>query len=164
MREGDRLDDLECPVCGRGRLMSEEEETEADSLPSNLDFQRLRFISARNARERERSRTETGSRRSARSRERIFALAREVGEDNYLVLDDGHIVKHVAELASCLDQLSPEVFRIHVNDLRNDFADWIENVFDEPALAARLREVEGSRRFQLEIYRYLTGRDPEDSE
>lgn len=164
MREGDRLEDLECPVCGRGRLLSAEGEGEATPFPSDLDLQRQRFIAARDARERKRNLDDNGSRRSAQSRERILALSEEVGEENYLVLADGRVIRHVAELASCLDLLSTEVFQAHVNDLRHDFADWVERVFEEKVLADRMRGIDRARYLQLEIYRYLTGWNPGDAE
>lgn len=157
--EGERPD-LECPFCGRGSLSSDPS-PETPRLPQELEVQRQRFIQAVQQRQRNRSTATEVSLGGARARERILNLTREVGEENYFQLADGRVFKHVADLATSLDTVPLEVLRRHVSDFGNEFADWVLEVFQDPVLAGRMRDVTDPKYLQLEIYRYLSGRDPE---
>ena len=53
----------------------------------------------------------------------------------YLV--DGRKLKDLRELALSLGDLPDQAFWHHVNDARNDFANWIEEIFEEKNLTAR---------------------------
>jgi len=70
--------------------------------------------------------------------ERVEALLRTAAPGRYLVLRDGKILKNIADLRSALVTMSSETFNLHVNFERNDFANWVRNVFLEKELAERL--------------------------
>jgi hypothetical protein len=93
------------------------------------------------------------------SRQRVYNLTREVPAHQYFVLANGQPVKHVAELASILDQLEDHVFRHHVTPDRNDFHSWIKDVFQDVDLARKTLGIDDKRHLQLVIYRHLAGHE-----
>ena len=93
------------------------------------------------------------------SRQRVYNLTREVPDHHYFVLANGRPVKHVAELASILDQLEDHVFKHHVSGDRNDFENWIRDVFEDVELAKKISGVGDKKHLQLVIYRHLAGHD-----
>ncbi len=64
---------------------------------------------------------------------------------------DGQILKNVAELPAALEQMSAETFAHHANKEKNDFANWIEHVFNDKKLAQDVR----SRKYQIAISRVV---------
>jgi len=56
---------------------------------------------------------------------------------------DGVTIRSLRGLCTYLEGVKPEVFRYHVNKdhNKNDFADWIRDVFEDQELAARLEGV-----------------------
>lgn len=53
---------------------------------------------------------------------------------------DGQILKNVAELSAALKTMSEETFQYHVNAEKNDFANWIGDVFADNDLAGKVRQ------------------------
>ena len=49
------------------------------------------------------------------------------------------MLSSIADLSRVLKVLSPAQFAHHVNEEKNDFARWVEDVFGEKMLAHRLR-------------------------
>ena len=78
-----------------------------------------------------------------------------VKPEKYFYLEDGGVLKNIKELAMKLDSIEDEIFRRHVNELKNDFANWIEHVFKEKKLAERLRELKDKKDFQIELLKFL---------
>lgn len=62
-------------------------------------------------------------------------------EEKTFVLHDGRKLKTVYELIDELETMDDGVFREYVCDLRNDFANWINDVFSEVSLAGELRKI-----------------------
>jgi len=54
---------------------------------------------------------------------------------------DGTAVKDLAELKGKVETISYDEFYGHVNDEKNDFANWVEHVIGDSGLAERLRKV-----------------------
>jgi len=81
-------------------------------------------------------------------------------QEHHFVLQDGRTVKTVYQLVDELETMSEEMFRHHVNDFKNDFANWIEHVFDEKHLADEMRYIEDrldtQRAILKELVRTLT--------
>jgi len=93
------------------------------------------------------------------SRIRVYNLTREVPQEKYFILANGQPVKNVAELAAILDQLEDHVFNHHVNAERNDFHNWIRDVFEDMELARKVVGVNDKKHLQLVIYRHMAGHD-----
>lgn len=74
----------------------------------------------------------------------------------YLV--DGRKLKDLRELALSLGDLPDQAFWHHVNDARNDFANWIEEIFEEKELARTLRATRSKLDSQIAILRHLVSK------
>ena len=59
----------------------------------------------------------------------------------YFKVCDGNVLKNVKALDKALDKMSADVFYFHVNDLKNDFANWIKDIFKMEQLANDLYAV-----------------------
>jgi hypothetical protein len=90
---------------------------------------------------------------------RAYNLTREIPGDKYFVLANGQPVRNVAELAAILDQLEDHIFHHHVTADRNDFHNWIRDVFEDVELAGKVAGVNDKRHLQLVIYRHIAGHE-----
>jgi hypothetical protein len=79
----------------------------------------------------------------------------EVTPDKYFVLCDGRKVKSGKELADILQLVSDDIFKYHVTDTKNDFANWINDVFGEPDLAKKIRTLRNKMEVSVELYRHM---------
>ena len=81
-------------------------------------------------------------------------------ERHEFVFSDGKRLKNIYQLVDELETMQEEVFRQHVNEFKNDFANWIENVFEGKSLADELRQIEdrldSQRAILKELVRQLT--------
>jgi hypothetical protein len=93
------------------------------------------------------------------ARMRAYNLTRDIPEEKYFILANGQRVKNVAELAAILDQLEDHVFSHHVTPDRNDFHNWIKDVFEDIELARKVAGVSDKKHMQLVIYRHIAGHD-----
>ena len=59
------------------------------------------------------------------------------------------------KLFNLLKDINKEVFAHHVNDDKNDFANWIRDVFDEPELAKKVSTKKNPKDIQITIYKYV---------
>ena len=66
---------------------------------------------------------------------------REVEEGKEFFCKDGRVIKSLEELAKVIKELHPEVFMHHVNEEKNDFANWIRDVIGDHVLANRVKRV-----------------------
>lgn len=108
---------------------------------------------------RSKKQTDNASDLRTSSRERVYNLTKEVPDHEYFILANGKPVKHVAELASILDQLEDHVFGHHVTPDRNDFHNWVKDIFDDVELARKIVGVNDKKHMQLVIYRHLAGHE-----
>ena len=51
---------------------------------------------------------------------------------------DGHVIKNLDELAQYLNRIKEEVFQYHVNTGKNDFSNWVRDVFGDDKLSRDL--------------------------
>ena len=62
-------------------------------------------------------------------------LLSSVKPEECFVLKNGRILKNLYELTNSLTSIDAETFRHHVNDEKNDFANWIRYVYNDEELA-----------------------------
>ena len=67
---------------------------------------------------------------------------------------NGPVLRNLTELPLALERMGEETFRHHVNEKKNDFANWIEFVIGERALADEVRRL----RARQDIIRAVRGR------
>jgi hypothetical protein len=84
----------------------------------------------------------------------------EVTPDKYFVLCDGRKIKSAKELAEVLPLITDDMFKYHVTDAKNDFSNWINDIFGEPELAKKIRVVKNKIETGLEIYKYMFDKLP----
>lgn len=78
-----------------------------------------------------------------------------VTEEKAFVLSTGEKLFTLDELSEAINLIEPEVFRAHVNETKNDFAAWVEGVFEEGALAEQLRQHATPLRMMVSIEKFL---------
>jgi hypothetical protein len=79
----------------------------------------------------------------------------DVTPDKYFVLCDGRKIKNAKELADILQLISDDMYKYHVTDSKNDFSNWINDVFGEFELAKKMRPVRNRLEMSIEIYRNM---------
>lgn len=78
-----------------------------------------------------------------------------VTEEQSFLLSNGERLFTLDELSEAINLIDPETFHHHVNEGKNDFAAWVEHVFNEPELAERLREHPTPLRMMVSIEKFL---------
>ncbi len=68
-------------------------------------------------------------------------------------LANGEEVKSAKTLADKLEEMPEEVFKHHVNQEKNDFANWIKDIFKAEDLASKMNS--DRKDIRIEIYKYL---------
>jgi acetate kinase len=65
----------------------------------------------------------------------------EIKPEHYFVLQNGKVIKDLKELAQVLKGIDKKIFEYHVNDSKNDFANWIQYVFKSRKLAETIADL-----------------------
>ena len=73
----------------------------------------------------------------------------------YFILCNGQRVKNVKELADKMEHLEDDVFDHHANPEKNDFVNWVKDVFKEVELAEKIAEAKNKEHVQLIIYKHI---------
>ena len=68
--------------------------------------------------------------------ERILGDAR---PEHQFYLKNGAVVKNLYELHSILGAIDHKTFKHHVNETKNDFANWVLHVHKDPELAEKIQ-------------------------
>jgi hypothetical protein len=68
-----------------------------------------------------------------------------ISQDKYFYLAGGSVLKDLKELVSALEKMTKEMFDYHVTKEKNDFANWIENVFNDKKLATDIRKAKTAK-------------------
>jgi hypothetical protein len=95
------------------------------------------------------------SKKEAKLKKAEKVAKKEINPENYFVLGNGGVIKSIEEFGSTLDHLSDDEFRYHVNDTKNDFANWIRDVFAETELAEKLFATKDKKDTQIIVLKYL---------
>jgi hypothetical protein len=99
----------------------------------------------------------SAAKKSTKSATKPKGIAR-APEHQYFVLVDGRRLGDIKELADTLEDMTDHVWGHHVSAERNDFANWIHDVFAEPELAKRLKEASSKHHAQIILYRTILER------
>ena len=75
--------------------------------------------------------------------------------EKYFYLEDGGIIKNLKDLGMRLDKIASNVFELHVNKEKNDFANWAEHVFKDKQLASLLRSTTDQLKMQVIVLKRL---------
>ncbi len=58
---------------------------------------------------------------------------------------DGSVLKNLCELAAALETMNEPTFKYHVNKEKNDFANWVRDVFGDQKLAKGLMKAKTAK-------------------
>lgn len=78
-----------------------------------------------------------------------------IPKEQYFVLADGTAVGHYLSLADVLEKVEETVLSHHVNEIKNDFASWIDDVFEEKELSKLVKGSKSPEEIRLHIYKHV---------
>jgi len=78
--------------------------------------------------------------------------------ENYFILVTGVPIKNMKELANALENMNGWVFSHHVNDSRNDFANWTKIIMKEYELAEEMEEMMDPKEMEMLILKHLVNK------
>lgn len=64
---------------------------------------------------------------------------RKLNPEEYFYVCNGEILKSKKDLLELLNRIDDTIFSYHVNESKNDFANWIRDVFKNLVLSSKLR-------------------------
>jgi len=70
---------------------------------------------------------------------KVKKLLSDCKEEHKFWCNNGEVYNNLAELANGLKKINPETFSHHVNTERNDFHNWVRDVFQDHKLAGDLK-------------------------
>jgi hypothetical protein len=76
-------------------------------------------------------------------------------EEHSFVLSDGRKLQTIVELIDELETMAEQEFKQHVNEFKNDFANWIRDIFDEQLLAEELMQTKDKIETQRALLKHL---------
>lgn len=74
---------------------------------------------------------------------------------------DGKRLSTIIELAHELDQMADHVFAHHVTADKNDFANWIKDIFHETELAHTIAQTKDKHHTHVVVLRHIVNTIPE---
>ena len=77
--------------------------------------------------------------------------------DKSFFASDGKVFKSLADLAIGVQRMHPDTFRSHANTQKNDFANWVRDVFGEQQLADLALNARNQKHLAQMIYARLRG-------
>ena len=75
--------------------------------------------------------------------------------DSYFYAQNGVVIKNIKQLAKEIKDMDFETFYHHVNEQKNDFANWIIWVLEEKKLGEELLKTKEKDRIELLLLRKL---------
>ncbi|NOZ80974.1 MAG: hypothetical protein GXP63_04845 [DPANN group archaeon] len=97
----------------------------------------------------------TKNQRASPSKSRGRPIHADVPTEHYFLLIDGSAIRGLEELADAFDQMSDDVFYYHVNEFKNDFANWIRDIFDEKELAEHIELAKSIEHAHIAVLRHI---------
>ena len=82
-------------------------------------------------------------------------LLKNTKPEHYFKLIDGSELKNVLDLANALPTMSDDVFYSHANGGKNDFSNWVRDIYEDHELADRLSKCNGPSETELTVLRHL---------
>jgi hypothetical protein len=83
----------------------------------------------------------------AKAKKKVFVkissnILGEAPQEMEFYLSDGRRLKSVFELVDALEHMSEDMFKEHVNEMKNDFSSWMSDVFKEPNIAKEMKKIQ----------------------
>ncbi|MBT3304541.1 hypothetical protein HN592_02710 [Candidatus Woesearchaeota archaeon] len=96
--------------------------------------------------------------KKAKTRVAVTVTRKRLGtapEEYHFVLNDGNRLKNIQELTDALETMSEDVFKYHANEFKNDFANWISDVFEESDLAEEIKKAKSRIETRIKLLQRL---------
>lgn len=87
------------------------------------------------------------------SETKIRQILSDTPEENAFYLSDGRTIRNLKDLSNTLKDMDKETWSFHVNKEKNDFYNWISQVFDDRKLANDIKRTKNIRIMQSKINR-----------
>jgi L-lactate utilization protein LutB len=68
-------------------------------------------------------------------------LKKDCPPENVFYVCNGSVLKNIDEMLKELEKMDENAFRHHVNESKNDFSNWIKDIFKEAELAEKIQSV-----------------------
>jgi len=82
-------------------------------------------------------------------------LLKDVQRENYFQVSNGTIIRSMLELDEALENMSNETFQYHVNNYKNDLANWIKDTIKDDVLANKLNGIIDKTKTELIVLRRI---------
>lgn len=79
-----------------------------------------------------------------------------IAQESYFKLCNGKEIKSIDELKSILKKIDDSTFNFHVNGERNDFYNWIKDVFQDKTLAIMVKNISDRKEMSNIIAKHLS--------
>ncbi|MFH0978089.1 MAG: hypothetical protein V1837_02185 [Candidatus Woesearchaeota archaeon] len=60
---------------------------------------------------------------------------------------NGAVIRNIYELASTIESLQDDAFSYHVNQEKNDFANWVNDILGDGQLAKKLKGIKNRKKY-----------------
>ena len=80
---------------------------------------------------------------------------KDVNPENNFWASDGRSIKNLFELADVLESMSHETFSSHVNEHKNDFSAWLNDVVGAKELAVKMGEIKDKTQSHVSVLKYI---------
>ncbi len=85
----------------------------------------------------------------------VKKLFTEAAPHNQFFVSDGSVIKNVAELVEALEKMHEDTYKFHANEQKNDFGNWVKDVFGQHDLAENLKTAVSKADAQLAVAKNL---------
>lgn len=82
----------------------------------------------------------------------------EIKPEQYFWLRDGNSIKSIEELPQSLENMPQDIFAHHVNESKNDFANWVKEVFSDQELAEMILAAKNSIEMKHKVTAFLSNK------
>lgn len=79
----------------------------------------------------------------------------DIPPEKYFYVKNGMIIKSLQELPDALRSMDPETFVYHVNEEKNDFYNWIKDVFELSCLARKIKNIKRKETMAKKVFMEL---------
>jgi hypothetical protein len=79
-------------------------------------------------------------------------ITTEIPPEKYFYVCDGTVVRTINELPDALRNMNPDSFSFHVNEQKNDFYNWVKDVFELSGLARNIKNVKRKETMAKKVF------------
>lgn len=79
----------------------------------------------------------------------------EAPKEKVFYLKDGRKLRNVLELTEAFEDMTEDVFKHHVNDMKNDFSSWVEHVMEDKELAKDIKDIKDKSDAEIRLLKHI---------